>query len=95
MMKTSYYLRIIGLLKKLHISHPGYTLGKILSTALDDYGNIELMTDREIFEALCKYKGELEYAPAKDDDIDEIIKSAMHLESIIENQEEDEDYGED
>jgi len=80
-MKTSCcYNKILNTLKALHVAHPTYTMGQNLSTALDTYGDIWSMSDKEILFAIEKYAAELEYdVPHQPEDIDKIIEEGMHL----------------
>lgn len=67
-------------------------MGKHLSTALDGYGDVWGITDRELLFALEKYKAQLEMdIPHTDEDeIDQIIREGMNLDDIL-----TEDNGED
>lgn len=83
---------IISLLKELHKDHPSYNLGRHLSTALSDYGDVWGMSDRELLFALTKYRAELELdVPhvTTEKDIEEIIRGGMDLFSIDEKEEEE------
>lgn len=68
-------------------------MGKHLSTALDGYGDMWGLTDRELLFALEKYKAQLEMdiPHADDDEIDQIIKEGMNLDNIL-TEEDGEDY---
>lgn len=68
-------------------------MGKHLSTALDGYGDMWGLTDRELLFALEKYKAQLEMdiPHADDDEIDQIIKEGMNLDDIL-KEEDGEDY---
>jgi hypothetical protein len=68
-------------------------MGRHLATALDGYGDIWGLTDREIVFALEKYKAELDMdVPHTDEsEIDQIIKDGMNLENIL-KEEDGEDY---
>lgn len=93
MSKKTHYQQALHTLQELHKSFPTYNLGRHLSTALSDYGDIWGMTDKELAFALDKYKTELEMdVPHTDEkEIDRIIKEGMDLDNIL--KEEDEDYG--
>jgi len=93
MRRASYYSQVLGILQALHRAYPHYNIGKHLSTALDGYGDMWGITDREILFALEKYKAQLEMdIPHTDDDeIDQIIKEGMNLEDILKDQD-GEDY---
>lgn len=90
-MKTNYFQEITSLLKELNKEFPSYTLGQHIATALDGYGDVWGMSDREFLFALTKYKTGIELdVPhiANDKDLEEIIKGGMNLFS----NEEEEDY---
>lgn len=91
MSKKDQYQNALHTLQELHKSFPTYNLGRHLSTALADYGDVWGMTDKEIAFALEKYKGEIEMdIPHPDEsEIDKIIKDGMDLDNILK----DEDYG--
>lgn len=91
---TNYYIQCVSLLKELKTRHPSYTLGRHLSTALEEYGDIWGTPDKEILFALTKYKAQLEMdVPQEEDDkeLEKIIKDGMNLSSVYEEDEE-EDY---
>lgn len=93
MSKKTHYQKALHTLQELNKSFPTYNLGRHLSTALADYGDIWGLTDKELAFALDKYKTELEMdVPHTDEkEIDRIIKEGMDLDNIL--KEEDEDYG--
>jgi hypothetical protein len=68
-------------------------MGRHLATALDEYGDIWGLTDKEILFALDKYKSQLELdVPHTDDsELDQIIKDGMNLDDILKEQD-GEDY---
>ena len=94
MRKPNYYNQIIHILQQLHLAYPEYNMGKHLATALDGYGDIWGLTDKEIVFALEKYKAELELdVPHTDEkELDQIIKDAMNLEDILKEEDNGEDY---
>ena len=93
MRKASYYSQILQTLQQLHTAYPTYNMGRHLATALDGYGDIWGLTDKEILFALRKYKSELEMdVPHTDDkEIDQIIQDGMNLEDIL-KEEDGEEY---
>lgn len=93
MSKKTPYQQALQTLQELHKDFPTYNMGRHLSTALDGYGDIWGLTDKELAFALNKYKAELEMdVPHTDEsEIDKIIKEGMDLDNIL--KEEDEDYG--
>ena len=94
MRKPNHYNQIIHLLQQLHTAYPEYNMGKHLATALDGYGDIWGLTDKEILFALEKYKAELDLdVPHTDEkELDQIIKDAMNLEDILKEEDNGEDY---
>jgi len=91
--KPNYYTDIIGVLTELKTLYPSYTIGNHLATALDDYGDIWGVTDKEFLYALNKYKAQMQMdVPHEvgDEEVEEIMKDAMNL-SI--SKEPEDDYG--
>jgi hypothetical protein len=93
-MKKTNYIQIIKLLTDLNTSFPQYNMGRHLATALDGYGDVWGITDKELLFALTKYKSELEMdVPHTDDEeLDEIIKQGMNLDDILKDDNSDEQY---
>lgn len=89
--RTNYYNKVVSALQELHTIYPNYNMGRHLATALDGYGDTWGLTDREFLYALTKYKGELEMDIPHTDDIDQIIKEGMDLDSLF-KEEENGDY---
>jgi hypothetical protein len=91
--KPNDYYRVLALLQQLHISYPNYNMGRHIATALDEYGDVWGLSDREILFALEKYKAELDMdVPHTDEsELDQIIKDGMNLENILKEQD-GEDY---
>lgn len=88
--KPNLYQEIIDVLLELKALYPSYSMGKHISTALDDYGDIWGLSDKEILYALTKYKATLEMdVPHETDEeeIDEIIKDGLSLSLSIEEDE--------
>lgn len=80
--KTNLYIEIIDILKELKTLYPSYSMGKHISTALDDYGDIWGLSDKEVLFALTKYKAQMEMdVPHEtgEDELREIIDDAMNL----------------
>jgi len=85
--ETTYYEDIIQVLKELKKTYPSYRIGQHLSTALDDYGDIWGLTDKEIHYALTKYKAQMEMDTPREtseEDIEKIIKDGLNLDLSIE-----------
>lgn len=93
MKKSSYYQQILQVLDTLNSNYPAYNMGRHLATALDEYGDLWGISDREMLFALEKYKAQLEMdIPHTDDnELDQIIKDGMNLDSIL-KEEDGEDY---
>jgi len=91
----SNYNNIILILEELHKNFPSYNMGRHISTALDEYGDVWGMTDKEMVFALSKYKSQLDLdvQHADDSEIDKKVKEGMDLDNILnEEEEEDGDY---
>jgi hypothetical protein len=93
MRKASYYSQVLTILQQLHAAYPNYNMGRHLATALDEYGDIWGLTDKEVLFALEKYKSQLELdVPHTDEnELDQIIKDGMNLDDILKEQD-GEDY---
>lgn len=80
--KVDYFRKVIKTLEELHKQFPKYNLGKHLSTSLDGH-DIWAMSDKDVLQCLKNYKTELEIdIPHKDDDVEDIIKQGMNLNSF-------------
>jgi hypothetical protein len=93
MRKSSYYNQVLIVLQQLRTAYPDYNMGRHIATALDGYGDVWGLTDKELLFALEKYKSELELdIPHTDEnELDQIIKDGMNLEDILKEQD-GEDY---
>lgn len=93
MKTTSSYQQILDVLLELKEAFPSYNMGRHLDTALNEYKDIWGMTDKEMLYALNRYKSQLTLdIPHPDDsEIDKIVKDAMNLHTILQEDEEDED----
>ena len=85
-----HFTQIISLLNDLHKSFPTYNMGRHLSTALEGYGDVWGMTDKELLYALNKYKIELDLdmPHSLDVDIEDIIQQGLDLDNILDEEEE-------
>lgn len=90
-MKPTAYEQILSILIELKEAFPSYNLGRHLDTALNEYKDIWGMTDKEMLYALSKYKSQLTLdIPHPDEsEIDKIVKDAMNLDTILQEDEED------
>ena len=93
MRKPNYYNQAIHILQQLHTAYPQYNMGKHLATALDGYGDVWGVSDKELVFALEKYKIQLDMdVPHTDEkELDQIIKDGMNLDDILKEQD-GEDY---
>jgi len=94
MSKKTHYAEIISILQELNKNFPTYNLGRHLATALDGYGDIWGITDKEFAFALSKYKTEIEMdvPHADENELEKIIKEGMDLENILKEEDSDGDY---
>lgn len=94
MSKKTHYTEVISILQELNKNFPTYNLGRHLATALDGYGDIWGITDKEFAFALGKYKTEIEMdVPHTDEsELEKIIKEGMDLDNILKEEDSDGDY---
>ncbi len=81
----------LTILRKLHTSYPTVPLATHISTATDAI-DIWGMTDNELLHSLEKYSLEMEAygSPVyKEESLSKIIEEGMHLDTILEEEEED------
>lgn len=88
--QPNYYRQIIQTLVRLQKAYPTYNMGRHISTALDEYTDVWGVSDKEFLFAIQKYEIELNIdGPHIDDEeIEEIIKDGMNLDSMFEEEEE-------
>ena len=88
--QPNYYRQIIQTLVRLQKAYPTYNIGRHISTAMDEYSDVWGVSDKEFLYAIQKYEIELNIdGPHIDDnEIEEIIKDGMNLDSIFEEEEE-------
>lgn len=92
-MRKNHFDQILTTFKELHKSYPSYNLGRHLSTALADYGDVWNVTDKEMLFALQKYQTTLSIDVFHEEDIEKIIEDGKNLgKSFIYDDEEEEDY---
>lgn len=94
--KPNYFRQTVKLLEELHKSHPSFSMGRHLSSALSDYGDCWGMSDKELAFALEKYQAQLDaYEP--ESEIERIIADTNRLfdpkDPLLFDEEEDEDSG--
>jgi len=87
--QPNYYRQIIQTLIRLQKAYPTYNMGRHISTAMDEYTDVWGVNDREFLYAIQKYEIELNIdGPHIDEEeIEEIIKDGMNLDSIFEEEE--------
>jgi len=93
MKKPNHFNQLTSILQELHTLYPQYNMGRHLATALDEYGDIWGVSDKEMVFALTKYKNQLEMdVPHTDDsEIDKIIKDGLDLDNLF-KEEDNGDY---
>lgn len=84
------YNQAVQILHDLKKEYPNYSLGQHIATALEAYGDIWGITDKEFVFALEKYRTELELNIVSDAEVDKIVRDAQNLDTLF--QEEEEDY---
>lgn len=93
--KPNYHKQIVSLLEELMKTYPEYNLGRHLSTALDGYGDIWGLTDREFVFLLGKYKTRMELDiphVTDDEELDRIVRGGMDLDSLFKEEEDGDNY---
>ena len=86
---ASAYNQVIQMLQKLHKMFPSYNMGRHLSMAMDGYGDMWNVTDKEMLFALKKYATHIE-SDVQDLEMDKILKEGMDLDHILDTSEEEE-----
>lgn len=89
----NYKKAIFKLLHELEESHPSYTMGMHISTALSDYGDFWGISDKEFLFALEKYQTQLELDKsqmAPDEYVYLIQKDAESLFNLKDEEEDEE-----
>lgn len=91
--KSTTYKQILNILEELHKQHPAYLMGQHLSTALEPYGDLWGVSDKEILFALEKYMATLELGEqiAPDIEVEKIVEEGKHLDKLFLNEEGEED----
>lgn len=85
------YNQCLDVLKRLHQTQPSFSMGRHLSTALADYGDTWGLSDKELLYALEKYEAELDFI-APESEIDRIVKEGMNLDTILLDDEDEDDF---
>lgn len=80
--KQDYYTEIVEILRELKSLYPSYSIGKHISTALDEYNDVWGTSDKEILFAFTKYKAQLELDvphETSEKELKKIIRDAKNL----------------
>jgi hypothetical protein len=91
-MAINYYGECLSLLSKLHQEHPSFSLGRHLSTALSEYGDVWGLSNKEILYALEKYQAEIDMensSSTHDEYVDKVVREGMNLDTILDEEEDD------
>ncbi len=93
--RPNYHKQIVSVLEELMKTYPEYNLGRHLSTALDGYGDVWGLTDREFVFLLNKYKTRMELDiphVTDEDELDQIMREGMDLDSLFKEEEDGDNY---
>ena len=80
--KPNLYKDILEVLMELKTLYPSYSMGKHISTALDEYGDIWGLSDKEVLYAFTKYKAQMQMDvphETNEEELKRIIDDAMNL----------------
>ncbi len=96
MSKSNYHADILKVFKELHTQYPSQNIGRHISMAFADYGDIWGISDKEFLFGLEKYKSELDMNTVPDSDIQKILDDGANFDRLREelrsdNQEEEEE----
>lgn len=86
----NYYSKILTILQELHKNYPKFSIGQHLSGALLEYGDLWVVSDKDIFLALEDYKLQRDNYIASDSEVQKIYNEGLHLDTMF--LDEDEDY---
>lgn len=92
--KPNYYKESLDVLLELKQLYPSYSLGKHIATALDEYGDIWGLTDKEVSYALTKYKAQMQMdVPHEtgDKELKKIIEDGLNLSNLFKGGEEEDE----
>ena len=93
--KPNYQKQILALIEDLYKTYPTYSVGRHLSTALDGYGDVWGMTDKEFVFLLDKYKTRMELdIPhiSDNEELDQILREGMDLDILFKEEEDGDSY---
>lgn len=77
--KNTEYHQITKVLEKLKEDYPTHNLGRHISMALAEYGDVWSLSDKEFLFAFEKYASELEINTVPDKDIEDLVSDANTL----------------
>lgn len=84
MRQPNYYCKILTAFHKLKEICPSCSMGRHLSTILDDCGDVWNVTDKELSLIVSKYAKQLTLdKPHNEQDINRIIDEGLHLNKIL------------
>lgn len=87
--KATPYNQAVQILHDLKKEYPAHYLCQHIATALGDYKDIWMVSDKEFLFALEKYKSEMELNIVSDSEVDKIVKDAQNLDILFQDEEED------
>jgi hypothetical protein len=93
--KPNYYNQSITILQDLHRLYPNWNMGRHIATALDGYGDVWGITDKELVFLLDKYKTRMDIDiehTTDQDELDKIIKEGMDLDNLFKEDDNDNEY---
>ena len=78
--KPNEFKEILRLFEALHQEYPNYSIGRHLSTAFSDYGDLWGVSNKEFLFGLTKYKSQLElgFIPESEESLNKIIEDAQN-----------------
>lgn len=94
MAKKNNYIAILQQLEILHRKHPSYNMGRHLSMAFAEYGDVWSLSDKEALFALEKYEAELDLDNdniASPEYMEQLYKDVENFDNILEEEDEDGD----
>lgn len=84
--------KFVKTLDKLVNDYPNQELSLHLGMMFADYPSIDALSDTQLLHIIEKYKCEKEMDYQQPSDIDEIVKDAMDLDHILDEDGDDEEY---
>jgi len=81
--KPNYYTEILVILKDLHLDYPSCPMSKHIATAFSEYGEIWGLSNKDLLDALRKYKNQLDLDTVPEKSIDKIIEEGKNLDKLF------------